>query len=84
MATPVTCGWTGAVFKLQEHLGRSNEAKGHKNIKCTDRHSRVYSCVVAQGVSYVLPYWVYNNGPEARTGCPRAICGQRYPLPCFA
>ena len=24
------------------------------------------------------------NGSERGRGCPRAICGQRYPLPCFA
>ena len=33
MATPVACGWAGAVFELPEHLGRSSEAKDRKNIK---------------------------------------------------
>ena len=32
-ATPVACGWAGAVFALPEHLGRSSEAKDRKNIK---------------------------------------------------
>ena len=32
-ASPVACGWAGAVFGLLEHLGRSSEAKGRKNIK---------------------------------------------------
>ena len=32
-ATPVACGWAGAVFELPEHLGRSSEAKDRKNIK---------------------------------------------------
>ena len=32
-ATPVACGWAGAVFELLEHLGRSSEAKDRKNIK---------------------------------------------------
>ena len=30
-ATPVACGWAGAEFELLEHLGRSSEAKDHKN-----------------------------------------------------
>ena len=32
-ATPVACGWAGAVLELLEHLGRSSEAKDRKNIK---------------------------------------------------
>ena len=32
-ATPVACGWAGAVFELLKHLGRSGEAKDRKNIK---------------------------------------------------
>ena len=32
-ATPVACGWAGAVIELLEHLGRSSEAKDRKNIK---------------------------------------------------
>ena len=32
-ATPVACGWAGAVFELLQHLGRSSEAKDCKNIK---------------------------------------------------
>ena len=32
-ATPVACGWAGAVFELLEHLRRSSEAKDRKNIK---------------------------------------------------
>ena len=32
-ATPVACGWAGAVFELLKHLGRSSDAKDRKNIK---------------------------------------------------
>ena len=32
-ATPVVCGWAGAVFKLLKHLGKSGKAKDRKNIK---------------------------------------------------
>ena len=43
-ATPVACGWAGAVFELLEHLGRSSEAEDSKNIKkvkwgATDRRT---------------------------------------------
>ena len=33
MATPVACGWAGAVFELLKHLGRSREAKDRKNLE---------------------------------------------------
>ena len=36
-ASPVACGWAGAVFELLEHLGRNSEAKDRKNpkkVKC--------------------------------------------------
>ena len=33
MATPVACGWAGAVFELPECLGRSSEAKDRKKTK---------------------------------------------------
>ena len=29
-ATPVACGWAGAVFELLEHLSRSSKAKTAK------------------------------------------------------
>ena len=32
-ATPVACGWAGAVIELLKHLGKSSEAKDRKNIK---------------------------------------------------
>ena len=32
-ATEVVCGWAGAIFESLDHLGRSSEAKDHKNPK---------------------------------------------------
>ena len=32
-ATPVACGWAGAVFELLKHLGKCSEAKDRKNKK---------------------------------------------------
>ena len=32
-ASPVACGWAGAVFELLKHLGKCSEAKDRKNIK---------------------------------------------------
>ena len=31
MATPVVCGWVGAVLELPEHLGKRSETKNLKN-----------------------------------------------------
>ena len=42
-ATPVACGWAGAVLEATYHLGRSHEAKdskNSKNIKCEGRTDR--------------------------------------------
>ena len=36
-ATPVACGWAGAIIEVTNHLGRSSEAKNCKNpkkVKC--------------------------------------------------
>ena len=44
-ATPVACGWVGAIFELLEHWGRGSEAKDRnaKRLKRgrTDGQSRV-------------------------------------------
>ena len=47
-----------------------------------DGHKEIHPCVLQDiGPLGPLPK---KRGKKIKTGRPRAICGQRYPLPCFA